>query len=139
MAVLHSTYSCNCVDFEKDPSMDQADHNPGQVVCGSNGKTYKSDCHLFCECQAICDAEDHLRGDGCAQECTEQLNPYLFKRKDGKCGVCRCTRNLRPSCGSDDVTYGNDCELNCRKEKDLSLTRLYSGKCNSSSSNDDNK
>ncbi|XP_070069343.1 leech-derived tryptase inhibitor C-like [Drosophila takahashii] len=42
--------------------------------------------------------------------------------------LCPCPRIWRPVCGSDNVTYVNDCELQCQA-KDKPITQVKEGKC----------
>ncbi|XP_044249077.1 leech-derived tryptase inhibitor C-like [Drosophila takahashii] len=43
-------------------------------------------------------------------------------------GLCTCPRIVRPVCGSDNVTYDNDCELECQA-RDKPITQVKEGKC----------
>lgn len=42
---------------------------------------------------------------------------------------CFCTREYRPLCASDGVTYGNLCEFNCEFERNAALEISHYGEC----------
>ncbi|XP_043641164.1 leech-derived tryptase inhibitor C-like [Drosophila teissieri] len=42
---------------------------------------------------------------------------------------CLCHRNYDPVCGSDSVTYSNECELKCEVENGASITIKKRGSC----------
>ncbi|XP_044249074.1 leech-derived tryptase inhibitor C-like [Drosophila takahashii] len=42
--------------------------------------------------------------------------------------LCPCFKIYSPVCGSDNVTYANDCELECQA-KDKPITKVKEGKC----------
>ncbi|XP_016963466.1 serine protease inhibitor Kazal-type 1 [Drosophila biarmipes] len=45
-------------------------------------------------------------------------------------GFCPCPRNYDPVCGSDSVTYSNQCDLNCAaKNQGRAITVVKAGKC----------
>lgn len=68
-------------------------------VCGNDGITYSSECHLKCAQKQKVDLRP--KHDGECQEVTENL--------------CHCPLNYAPLCGSDGQTYGNECNFNCEK------------------------
>lgn len=42
---------------------------------------------------------------------------------------CICTKEYLPVCGSDGMTYGNECVFNCEKRYVVDLTILKEGEC----------
>ena len=89
----------------------------GRPVCGTDGKTYRSLCHLKNE---RCN-NDNLR-----------LLSY------GRCKTCiqNCSRwPFRPICGTNGISYKNSCYLQnaqCRnKEKNKPIKIAHNGRCKS--------
>lgn len=146
LAMVNSAYSCKCVEPK-----------PGQEVCGSDGKTYDSNCYLFCTglhrnenescltkvsdgkcasecicndaCSHVCGSNGQTYGNDCTLKCAQSINPEIKKVKDGKCGDCVCTEEYSPICGSDGETYGNNCVFKCQQEVNITLTKASDGEC----------
>ncbi|KAK3858551.1 hypothetical protein Pcinc_035266 [Petrolisthes cinctipes] len=88
-------------------------------VCGSDGRTYGSDCVLrMASCQ----------------------DPTITKAFNGECGTplrpCPdvCSSFFAPVCASDGVTYTNDCVLKATTCRNPSITYVSSGSCDSATS-----
>nr|UST29448.1 agrin [Haliclona caerulea] len=105
-------------------------------VCGSDGVTYNNECLLKVEaCKS--NTEITVKSEGrCPVGCELMLcAPPKICQEDangaGRC-VCPslCTADFRPVCGSDGVTYSNQCHLNiaaCNSKK--TITVVSQGPC----------
>ncbi|CAG4956275.1 unnamed protein product [Parnassius apollo] len=76
-----------------------------KYVCGNDGNTYDNACLL---------------------NCASEANPSLYVQHSGPCDnavkvvddaennpSCTCTRNYKPVCASNGVTFGNECLMQC--------------------------
>ena len=97
---------------EIDPCVCTFDYRP---VCGTDGRTYPNKCSLTC---------------------ARSSTPALKVEHSGECDEvkvtehpCFCTREMKQVCGSDGVTYGNPCLLNCATQTNPSLSIEHSGRC----------
>lgn len=110
-------------------------------VCGTDMKTYGNICIFNCERQ-----QNPALGVAAHGECPKpelvdapvqhQLKPIPFRlksaslrRNDENEKFCLCTREYRPVCGSNRVTYANPCEFNCAKKTNADLKILTHGTC----------
>nr|P82968.1 RecName: Full=Four-domain proteases inhibitor; AltName: Full=McaPI [Melithaea caledonica] len=82
-------------------------------VCGSDGKTYPSECSME------------------ATACIDEV--VITKVHDGPCETkcsAACTKEYNPQCGTDGVTYANPCTLEYAKCKsDGEITFDHAGPC----------
>ncbi|XP_021186070.2 thrombin inhibitor rhodniin-like [Helicoverpa armigera] len=85
-------------------------------VCGSDGNTYFSNCHLEC-----------------AQYTSKRIITVV---KQGPCDDfvppipdCVCHMSYLPVCGTDGETYGNKCGLDCQKNRNPGLKLKHHGPC----------
>ncbi|XP_017782638.1 PREDICTED: ovomucoid-like [Nicrophorus vespilloides] len=97
-----------------EPCVCTFDYRP---VCGSDGRTYGNLCGLKCEQRT--DATLTLAYHGECKAVVEKRSEEL----------CVCTDDLRPVCGTDAVTYDNQCLLGCARRNDASVFVLYEGAC----------
>ncbi|CAL1545351.1 unnamed protein product, partial [Lymnaea stagnalis] len=96
-------------------------------VCGSDGVTYDNECFYGV---ANC-----LRGAG------QELEIVKHRACDAETPCLKpCAKILRPVCGDNGETYGNECELNngnCYRPQWDPVTKVRDGRCGEAAPNDE--
>ncbi|NXC00004.1 IOV7 protein, partial [Orthonyx spaldingii] len=99
-------------------------------VCGSDGFTYDNDCSI-CAHNVQHGTDVKKSHDGrCKEESTPvDCSTYLSGAKSGE-AVAACPYILRELCGTDGVTYSNDCALCAHNiEHGTQVAKKHDGKC----------
>ncbi|XP_066952731.1 agrin-like [Macrobrachium rosenbergii] len=89
-------------------------------VCGSDGKTYNNECLMITE---ACEANKNISKayDGPCK---------VIKQSSGVGGQCgNCPKIKEPVCGSNGVTYSNQCLLEAAVCKGENVTLVHNGEC----------
>ncbi|GFU04717.1 hypothetical protein NPIL_519981 [Nephila pilipes] len=109
-----------------------------RTVCGTDGKDYPNICELRrTSCLEMREIE--VRYKGHCDPCEKIKCPtyQVCQLDENRNPICRCndicSPDFRPVCGSDGLTYANECTLRveaCKLQKNIRV--IYSGDCGSS-------
>lgn len=87
-------------------------------LCGSDDVTYANKCLFLCEKEIKSDLK--IKNEGICIPNEFSLEPIN----------CICTLIYAPVCGSDGITYSNDCHLKCAQKQKVDLKPRHDGECN---------
>lgn len=108
LATVHLTCACQCMEPV-----------PGQEVCGSDGNTWPSICHLLCT-----NWEETKGGTDSNATCLSEIHK-------GNCtpSPCICNDTCQKVCASNGKTYNSQCAFECAQRMDPELMKTKNGEC----------
>ncbi|XP_056014050.1 ovoinhibitor-like [Ostrea edulis] len=86
-------------------------------ICGKDGKTYDNECLMNCA-----SVKKKKKGPCKTKVLTSEEDTPVLSSADET--VCLCNRLYLPVCGTDGVTYNNECLMNCE-----GISKLNDGEC----------
>jgi len=126
-------------------------HRMFAPVCGSDGETYPNSCVLQ---QTACSAPELNLFEVADGECsavelksagnrhtdpntTPTTEQFAFPVMEQRPTPMICNRMYAPVCGSNGVTYSNECMMNVDSiERNLDITKSYDGECDAEHTDD---
>ncbi|CEF59452.1 Agrin [Strongyloides ratti] len=124
---ITEAYSGRCCPNDDSCSID---HQP---VCGSDKQTYKNMCFFeVAKCR-----HEKINSLGSLNILSEQSCAIYFKELNQLKPNCtridkNCSNDYQPICGSDGITYINECHFNkkiCTEGKENDIHQQYNGEC----------
>ncbi|NWZ35120.1 IOV7 protein, partial [Brachypodius atriceps] len=102
-------------------------------VCGTDGNTYSNDCGI-CHYNAEHGTSVEKEHDGECKPKPIVVDCSNYTRAIGDDQVMiACSRIIKPVCGSDGLTYDNDCGIcSYNAEHDANITKIHEGPCKDS-------
>ncbi|XP_062463532.1 ovoinhibitor-like [Pezoporus occidentalis] len=99
-------------------------------VCGTDDTTYSNECGICFHNHKHNDSVEKAYDGECKQKpITIDCSKYQSSVVDGQV-LITCSRILTPVCGSDSLTYDNECGICAyNAEHQTNLTKLYDGEC----------
>ncbi|XP_027752165.1 ovoinhibitor-like isoform X3 [Empidonax traillii] len=108
-------------------------------VCGTDGNTYNNDCGICLHNEEHSDSVEKAHDGECEpKSVVVDCSRYPTQvTKDGKILVS-CPRNLNPVCGTDGITYDNECGICAHNgEQRTHVGKKHSGQCRQETSDID--
>lgn len=84
----------------------------------------------------VCGTNNITYGNGCELGCAQDIDPSVQVRCQGECSQCAspgpscvCNKIYHPVCGTDNITYGNDCQFGCAQRENPNLAKNCDDEC----------